>query len=80
MNIHSSIKKLASYALNKQLISQEEYYYSINLLLDVLDLDEFEDDGKEYRNVSLEETLKKYLITPTKRKSSRKTVSSIRIC
>ncbi len=61
MNIHSSIKKLASYALNKQLISQEEYYYSINLLLDVLDLDEFEDDGKEYRNVSLEETLTEIL-------------------
>ena len=61
MNIHSSIKKLACYALEKQLITEEEYSYSINLLLDVLDLDEFEDDGKDYKNVSLEETLDEIL-------------------
>lgn len=61
MNIHSSIKKLACYALEKQLITEEEYSYSINLLLDALDLDEFEDDGKDYKNVSLEETLDEIL-------------------
>ncbi len=57
MNIQSEIKKLACYAREKQLISQEEYSYSINLLLDVLDLDEFVDDGKEYHGVQLEKTL-----------------------
>ncbi len=61
MNIQSSIKKLACYALEKQLITEEEYSYSINLLLDVLDLDEFEDDGKDYKDVSLEETLDEIL-------------------
>ncbi len=57
IEIQSEIKKLSSYALEKKLISKEEYFYSINLLLDVLDLDEFIDDDKEYKNVDLEETL-----------------------
>lgn len=57
IEIQSEIKKLATYALEKKLISKEEYFYSINLLLDVLSLDEFIDDGKEYGNVDLEETL-----------------------
>lgn len=55
--IQSEIKKLASYALEKKLISTLEYSYSINLLLDILELDEFIDDGREYHDVNLEETL-----------------------
>ncbi len=61
MNIFSSIKKLACYALEKDIIDKEEWDYSINLLLDVLNLDEFKDDGKDYKDVDLEQTLDEIL-------------------
>lgn len=61
MNIFSSIKKLACYALEKGLIEKEEWEYSINLLLDVLNLDEFVDDKTDYKNVDLQQTLEEIL-------------------
>ena len=61
MNIHEEIKKLACYALEKGLIEEDEVSYSINLLLDVLNLDEFNDDGKFYSDVDLEDVLSKIL-------------------
>ncbi len=61
MNINESIKKLATYALEKGLISPEEVCYSVNLLLDVLNLDEYVEPETEYRNVELESTLKEIL-------------------
>lgn len=59
--INSSIKKLVAYGLETGLIPPEEKIYSTNLLLDVLGLDEYEDDGSEYSGVNLEETLKEIL-------------------
>ena len=59
--IDENIEKLASYALDKGLISRFEYDYSINLLLDVLDLDSYTPSGNEYHDVDLEETLKEIL-------------------
>lgn len=61
MDIQSSIKKLASYALERGLITTDEKDYSINLLLDVLDLDEYNEPEDDYHNVNLEETLKEIL-------------------
>lgn len=57
MNIQSEIKRLACYALDKGLIEEDEFYYSINLLLDVLNIDEFIDDGISYHDVDLETVL-----------------------
>ena len=61
MDINRSIKKLATYALEKGLITTEEMCYSINLLLDVLNLDEYDDPEESYRDVELEPTLKEIL-------------------
>lgn len=60
-DISVSIKKLACYAREKGLISQEEVSYSINLLLDVLDLDGYEEPKEEFHDVDLESTLKELL-------------------
>ena len=59
--IFQSIKKLATYALEKKLITEEEVSYSINLLLDVLDLDEYVEPEEAFHDVDLEETLKEIL-------------------
>ena len=61
MSIYNSIKKLSVYALEKNLIDNHEVDYSINLLLDVLQLDEYEEVEEEYHNVNLEETLSEIL-------------------
>lgn len=60
-DINVSVAKLASYALEKGLISKEEVSYSINLLLDILDLDEYIEPSEIYQNVELEATLKEIL-------------------
>lgn len=59
--IYNTIKKLVTYALEKGLITEEERAYSINLLLDVLNLDEYDEPSEEYVNVDLESTLKEIL-------------------
>ena len=57
MSIYNSIKKLSVYALERGLIGEEEKDYSINLLLDVLNLDEYVEPEEEYSHVELESTL-----------------------
>lgn len=57
IDIQKEIKKLATYALEKNLITKEDYFYSINLLLDILNLDEFIDSDEEFKDVDLEKTL-----------------------
>lgn len=59
--IYSSVKKLVAYGLETGLVPKEEEIYTTNLILDVLHLDDFEDDGREYQNVELESTLKEIL-------------------
>ena len=59
--IYSSVKKLVAYGLETGLIPQEEEIYATNLILDVLKLEEYEDDGVKYENVNLESTLKELL-------------------
>lgn len=60
-SIDSLIKKLSTYALERGLITPFEKDYSINLLLDVLDLDSYEEPAEEYHDVNLEETLNEIL-------------------
>lgn len=59
--IDSSVKKLVQYGLETDLLAAEEEIYARNLLLDALHLDAYTDDGQEYRDVNLEETLRELL-------------------
>ena len=47
--IYSAIKKLVTYGVETGLIDKCEEIYTTNLILDVLGLSEYEDDGKEDR-------------------------------
>ena len=60
-NININIAALGEYAVNKGLIDEEERIYSINLLLDVLKLDDFENPGITEEVKSLSEDLEKIL-------------------
>ena len=59
--IYSAIKKLVTYGLETGLVPQEEQIYTTNLILDCLKLDDYEDDGVEYKNVELEPVLNEIL-------------------
>ena len=59
--IYSAVKKLVTYGLETGLVPQEEKIYTTNLILDVLKLDDYEDDGVNYEKVDLESTLKELL-------------------
>lgn len=59
--IYSAVKKLVAYGLLTGLVPEEEKIYTTNLVLDVLKLEDYEDDGNEYTEVNLEETLKELL-------------------
>lgn len=59
--IDSAVKKLVAYGLETGLVPPEEEIYTTNLILEILKLDEYTDDGKPYRNVDLESTLRKLL-------------------
>ncbi|MGN0369655.1 MAG: UDP-glucose--hexose-1-phosphate uridylyltransferase [Butyrivibrio sp.] len=59
--IYSAVKKLVTYGLLTGLVPEEEKIYTTNLVLDVLKLEDYEDDGNEYTEVNLEETLKELL-------------------
>ena len=61
MMIYSAIKKLVTYGLETGLVPQEEQIYTTNLILDCLKLDDYEDDGVEYKNVELEPVLNEIL-------------------
>ena len=59
--VYDSIKKLVTYGLESGLISKDDVIYTTNMLLDLLDLDEYEEPIEEYSNVELESTLKELL-------------------
>ncbi len=56
--IDSSIKKLVTYGLEKNLIQIGDYRYTINSILEAMKLDSYTDDGNEYHDINLEATLK----------------------
>lgn len=59
--IYSAIKKLAKYGIETGLVPECEQIYTTNLILDVLKLEDYEDDGIEYTNVELEPVLAEIL-------------------
>ncbi len=59
--VYDGIKKLVQYGLEAGLICEGDRIYATNRLLEALHLDEYEEPVQEYRNVSLEETLRELL-------------------
>ena len=59
--IYDSIKKLVQYGIEKDLITQEDANYTINRLLEILDLDEYIEPEQNYENINLETTLMEIL-------------------
>lgn len=59
--INEAIKKLVTYGLETGLISAEEKIYTTNLILDVLQLGDYEEPSEEYSDVDLESTLTEML-------------------
>ena len=59
--IDSAIKKLVQYGLETGLIENSDKIYATNRLLELLQKEAFTDDGKDYRDVDLEQTLKELL-------------------
>ena len=55
--IDSSVKKLVLYGLEKNLIEIGDYRYTVNRILEAMNLDSFNDDGIEYEDINLEQTL-----------------------
>lgn len=55
--INDAIKKLITYALEKELITVEDKFYAINRILEVLKLDDYEEPETSFINVNLEQTL-----------------------
>ena len=56
--IFDSIKKLIVYGIETGLIEDEDRVYSINRILEALQLDEYEEPKEEYHNIDIEITLK----------------------
>jgi UDPglucose--hexose-1-phosphate uridylyltransferase len=61
MDINASIAKLACYAVERKLISPSERIYSINLLLALLNKDDYAEPPESFEHVELEPTLKEIL-------------------
>lgn len=55
--INKSIKKLVTYALEKDLIEPLDKVYATNRILEALALDDYEEPEDEFENVDIEETL-----------------------
>ena len=59
--IYEAIKKLVTYGLETGLVPAEEKIYTTNLILDVLNLSDYEEPTEEYSNVELEPVLAEIL-------------------
>lgn len=55
--IYGAIKKLVNYGLETGLIKEEDRYYAINQILDVMNLDEYEEPEEEGEEINLESVL-----------------------
>lgn len=56
-NIYKDIKKLVDYGLKNQLLSDEDRVYTTNRLLELLELDQYEEVDEDYPDINLEEVL-----------------------
>ena len=55
--INEYVEKLVKYALDCELIKEEDKVWAINSVLGVLGIDDYEETGKEYSAIDLEDTL-----------------------
>ena len=55
--VYEAIKKLVCYGRETGLVEPEDRIYTVNQILDVLKLDEYEEPEEEFSGVNLEETL-----------------------
>ena len=55
--VYEAIKKRVCYGLETGLVEPEDRIYTVNQILDVLKLDEYEEPEEEFSGVNLEETL-----------------------
>ena len=61
MDINRSIKKLVTYALERELIRPEDAIFCTNSILHILKLDEYVEPAETFKDVDLESTLKEIL-------------------
>ena len=59
--IFDAIKKLVTYGVETGLITQEDRIYATNAILELLQLDEYEEPAETYSNVELEPVLAELL-------------------
>ena len=59
--IDEAIKKLVQYGLNTGLIEEEDRFYALNQILDVMMMDEYEEQPGECGEIELEAVLKELL-------------------
>ena len=59
--IYEAIKKLVTYGMETGLVPTEEKIYTTNMILDVLNLSDYEEPAEEYSNVELEPVLAEIL-------------------
>jgi len=59
--VSDAVSKLASYALRKGLIEENEYIWAVNTILDVLRLDGWTDPGRDWGDVRLAPVLEELL-------------------
>lgn len=55
--VYEAIKKLTQYGLETGLITETDSIYVVNQILDVLNLEEYEEPQQNFHNINLEETL-----------------------
>lgn len=55
--VYEAIKKLIQYGLETGLITETDSIYAVNQILDVLNLEEYEEPQQNFHNINLEETL-----------------------
>lgn len=55
--INSAIKKLVLYGLNKGFYGEEDVIYITNRLLEIMELDSYEEPEENFENINLEDTL-----------------------
>lgn len=59
--VNEAIKKLVCYGLERELISKDDVIFTTNQLLEVLQIEEYEEPQENYQNVELEPVLKELL-------------------
>ncbi len=59
--VNEAVSKLASYALQTELIEESDYTWAVNTILDVLKLDIYTDPGREWGKIELAPVLEELL-------------------